>query len=333
MTPDIFIKRTLAARSVTHLGHIQSLWSGYGNLSRYRVGGVEGIDKVVLKSIRFDQQSHHPRGWHSDHAHQRKLDSYQVERNWYQHWNKRCTSTARTAKCFGFYEDSECLHLLLEDLDSVGFDRRCDELSVEQSLVCLEWLACFHSEFLCAEPAADWPAGLWSRGTYWHLNTRPDEWRAMVDGPLKQHAQEIDRCLEQARFQTLVHGDAKVANFCFSEDMSQVAAVDFQYVGKGIGSQDVAYFLGSCLDERTLDLHIEYLLEYYFSELNRCLIAQGESPDLSDAVCSEWYELFAVAWADFHRFLLGWSPQHHKNTAFSQKMTDRGLRALPQLSL
>jgi thiamine kinase-like enzyme len=152
----------------------------------------------------------------------------------------------------------------------------------------------------------------------------------MMDCSLKTYAREIDDQLANAKFQTLVHGDAKVANFCFSDDMASVAAVDFQYVGKGIGSQDVVYFLGSCLDEKTLEQHIEYLLEYYFTELNRCLVAQGESPDLADSVCNEWYRLFPVAWADFHRFLIGWSPQHHKNTAFSRRMTNKGLEFISQ---
>ena len=47
----------------------------------------------------------------------------------------------------------------------------------------------------------------------------------------------------------LAHGDAKVANFCFTNDQHAVAAVDFQYVGGGIGTQDVIYFLGSFCSE------------------------------------------------------------------------------------
>ena len=51
-----------------------------------------------------------------------------------------------------------------------------------------------------------------------------------------------------------MHGDAKLANFLFTSDHSQVAGVDFQYVGGGCGMKDVAYLL-SCLDEDACDTH------------------------------------------------------------------------------
>jgi len=47
-----------------------------------------------------------------------------------------------------------------------------------------------------------------------------------------------------------------------------------------------------------------------------------------DLVEREWRPLFFVAWADFQRFILGWSPGHYKNNAFSQKMTNMALESL-----
>ena len=189
-------------------------------------------------------------------------------------------------------------------------------------------LASFHARFLQSSWQRDWPKGLWERGTYWHLQTRPEEWDAMIESPLKQFAQKLDAKINYARYQTLVHGDAKLANFCFSDDLMAVAGVDFQYVGKGVGVQDVAYFLGSCLTEEQLEMHLEYLLDVYFTELSRCLIAMGESSDLAESVTQDWYRLFPIAWADFQRFLMGWCPTHHKNTAFSRRITERALQQI-----
>ena len=119
------------------------------------------------------------------------------------------------------------------------------------------WLAHFHATFM-----GETPDGLWEVGSYWHLDTRPDELEALDDVHLKQAAGEIDALLRAARFQTFVHGDAKLANFCFSEDGTQVAAVDFQYVGGGCGMKDVAYFIGSCLYEEDCERHEAALLGF-----------------------------------------------------------------------
>jgi thiamine kinase-like enzyme len=66
---------------------------------------------------------------------------------------------------------------------------------------------------------------------------------------LKEAAPVIDEKLNTCAYKTFVHGDAKLANFCFAPD-GQVAGVDFQYVGGGCGMKDVAYFIGSCLNEK-----------------------------------------------------------------------------------
>ena len=77
------------------------------------------------------------------------------------------------------------------------------------------------------------------RGTYWHLATRQEELQSMQNLKLKKHAHKIDDYLRNLKFQTLVHGDAKLPNFCFGEE--SVAAVDFQYVGPGCGLADLWY--------------------------------------------------------------------------------------------
>ncbi|SBS36280.1 Phosphotransferase enzyme family protein [Marinomonas aquimarina] len=323
--PEFFIKHTLRADYVAKQQTLQSLWSGYGHISRYHVTVGNSCSSVILKAIDWGQVAEHPRGWQSDLAHQRKVHSYQVELNWYAHWAQAAHSIARMPKYLGHYATGSTLYLLLEDLDASGFDLRCASLDAAQVSVVLHWLASLHAHYLTTDPAPAWPEGLWPQGTYWYLATRPNEWQAMKEGALKAAAEQLDQTIRNCPYQTLVHGDAKVANFCFSADLQEVAAVDFQYIGRGIGVQDVAYLLGSCLSEAQLAEHLDYLLDVYFSELARCIIARGESPDLAEAVAQQWYQLFPVAWADFHRFIMGWCPTHAKNNAFSRRMTQVGL--------
>lgn len=325
LAPEFFIKQALHADNVEKKQTLQSLWSGYGHLSRYTVTIAGATTSVILKAIDWGKVSEHPRGWQSDLAHQRKVTSYQVELEWYVNWSKATPDPVRVPHYLASLAQDSVLYLLLEDLDSSGFERRSTHLEAHQTSVVLHWLANLHSQYLTTHPEPSWPMGLWPQGTYWHLATRPNEWQAMAEGELKDAAQQLDKALQVCPYQTLVHGDAKVANFCFSADLSDVAAVDFQYIGRGIGVQDVAYFLGSCLSEAQLEQDLEYLLDMYFSELARCIIARGESPDLAESVAQSWYRLFPVAWADFHRFIMGWCPTHHKNTDFSQRITQAGL--------
>src|SRR5690606_28569084 len=114
--------------------------------------------------------------------------------------------------------------------DASGFGGRRQQLTDTEITACLRWLAAFHALFM-----HEAPVGLWEVGTYWHLATRPDERAAMQDLELRHAADAIDRTLNSASHQTIVHGDAKVANFCFASDRGAVAAVDFQYVGASAG--------------------------------------------------------------------------------------------------
>ncbi len=303
-----------SAEEVIELERIQNLWSGYGTLKRYKLLGVEPTT-VIVKHVAPPTRANHPRGWHSDTSHRRKLKSYQVETSWYQQWSMHCSKSCYVPQCIGVENlDAEFL-IVLEDLDASGFEVRKSHVSMGEIQACLKWLAHFHATFLGREPS-----GLWECGTYWHLATRPDELAVLKDRNLKSAAAAIDQKLREAKFQSFVHGDAKLANFCFSSDGKRVAAVDFQYVGGGCGMKDVAYFVGSCLAEDECETYEEKLLEYYFSVLSNVL--RRRAPEIPvQELEEEWRSLYRVAWADFHRFLKGWSPEHWKINSYSERVT------------
>ncbi|MEN8784838.1 MAG: phosphotransferase [Akkermansiaceae bacterium] len=300
---------------------IQELWSGYGQILRIRLEGTSP-SSVIVKHIRTPTSGRHPRGWNSKLSHERKLNSYQVETSWYRYWSKNCPKEARIPKLIAFDEHEDETLLVLEDLDALGFPVRLTSVSPPSLKACLDWLANFHAIFMGAKPEK-----LWQTGTYWHLSTRSEELEALDDLPLKKAASTLDKTLTKASYQTIVHGDAKLANFCFSRSEGQVAAVDFQYVGGGCGMKDLAYFVGSCLDESTCEENEAELLDHYFSTLSSALAVRH--PDLdAQAVEAEWRPLFPVAWTDFHRFLKGWSPGHWKINSYSERLARKVLASL-----
>ena len=300
---------------------IQSLWSGYGSIKRYHLSGSI-YKSVVVKHVQLPTEGNHPRGWNTNISHLRKVKSYEIECAWYDQWNQRCDNNCRTPKCLSLTEADGEVFMVLEDLDEAGFSERLTSVIDAQLFACLTWLANFHASFL-----AEKPAGLWPVGTYWHLETRPDELAALDDLPLKKAAPLIDKALNQSPFQTFVHGDAKLANFCFSQDGKSVAAVDFQYVGGGCGMKDVVYFLGSCLSEKACEKREAELLNFYFDELKKALASKKKNVD-AVALEKNWRDLYPVAWADFHRFLKGWSPDHWKINGYSERITKKTIQKL-----
>ncbi len=319
-----FIAGATGADTVYEIEVIQNLWSGYGNIVRYGLTGSH-LRSVVVKHVDMTEQGRHPRGWNTDISHQRKMRSYQVEMAWYQQWNQYCNDACRVPACLAAESSGNQSLMVLEDLDGAGFPERKISLSICELTTCLEWLANFHVTFL-----GEQPRDLWPTGTYWHLETRPDEWKALCDMPLKSAAEAIDRQLSHSPFQTFVHGDAKLANFCFSKDGSKVAAVDFQYVGGGCGIKDVAYFISSCLDEVDCQRLETQLLDVYFQALKSALVSKQKKID-AEALEQNWRALYPVAWTDFYRFLKGWSPEHWKIHAYSERLAREVVMKLTQM--
>jgi len=304
----------LLGGAVVAAEEVQTLWSGYGRILRLQLANA-AIPSVIIKHVAPPTEMHHPRGWAGRTSHERKVRSYEVERAFYL--DRAPAATHRTARCYAAEQTAGGFRFLLEDLDGSGFDGRRQRLPHRELERCLRWLACFHAAHLGREPV-----GLWPNGTYWHLGTRQDELAAMHDDELQGAAAHLDAALRGCRHRTIVHGDAKVANFCFAAE--DVAAVDFQYVGGGCGVQDVAYFLSSCLDDAQCEQHAARHLDTYFSELSRRLPRDVDS----GAVEREWRSLYPAAWADFHRFLVGWAPDHWKIHRYTRQMTREALDRL-----
>ena len=302
------------------LESIQSLWSGYGEIARYKLTGSE-FHTVIVKHIQLPAETRHPRGWNTNLSHERKVRSYDVELHFYNHYISQCDEYSRVAKNIACVDEAGVQLIIMEDLDAAGYDLRLSRVDMQDVQACLSWLANFHAQFMGVKPK-----GLWDVGTYWHLATRPDELKVMPVGDLRDKAQEIDQLLNDCRYQSFVHGDAKLANFCFSND-GRVAAVDFQYVGGGCGMKDVVYFLGSCLSEDECEEFEDQLLDYYFHELEQALKRLEKDIDFTE-LQKEWRSLFALAWTDFFRFLQGWSPGHWKINSYSTRLAEEVLERL-----
>ncbi|WP_122082301.1 phosphotransferase [Vibrio coralliirubri] len=321
---------------------IQRLWGGYGELVRLVFSQASRVElkSVIVKHVALPDKAEHPKGWNTKLSHQRKVHSYQVETAWYQsftqQWDERCPVPVGL-QCE--LEENEWL-IVMQDLADIGFPltSQFDVLAAsdyqvssytreeqKQRDACLKWLANFHAKHININQEQS--SSLWQVGTYWHLDTRPDELNALADLPLKNHAKHIDRLLKECPYQTLVHGDAKLANFCFDSENDRAAAVDFQYVGHGCAMKDVALFMSSAIRPQDCSELESEILDAYFQHLKEALAHY--QPHLSfDVVEATWRPMFYVAWADFQRFVKGWSPEHWKINPYTEQLTQAVVQQL-----
>ncbi|TCS42512.1 aminoglycoside phosphotransferase family protein [Reinekea marinisedimentorum] len=310
------IYQAAKCRTIIDVTPMQSLWAGQGELVRMllstaeRGSAAEKTKSLVVKQIIDKPSGGHPRGWNTTLSQQRKRRSYQVELHWYRQFASSLNSAARMPGLVYSEASNHGLLLVLEDLAvdypvrfTAGQDDRPTDSQIQS---CIHWLAQFHARTLQHNSE-----GLWPVGGYWHLDTRPDEWQAMPEGELKRLAGALDEQLRACPYQSIIHGDAKLANFCFDASGKKVAAVDFQYVGNGPGVKDLMLLLSSVMPDERLVTEAHGWVEYYFEQLSLGLKKWQKGVD-ADEVIAAWRPLYPVAWADFHRFLKGWSPGHWK---------------------
>lgn len=322
---DIELKETIlkfiSAEDAFVSEEVQELWSGFGHILRVQLKRAK-VPSIIVKYIDLRHSGNHPRGWNTDTSFKRKENSYKVEQIWYENYSNQTDEFSRTAKHLGSTSSGNGSIILLEDLNASGYPVRKSRLTIEETKTCVLWLANFHAKFLGCNPE-----GLWEVGTYWHLATRADEFDKMKGSELKKNAFKIDETLNNCEFKTIVHGDAKVANFCFSTDGKEVAAVDFQYAGGGCGMKDIVYLLGSCLNDSELHVNEKKLTNFYFDCLQKALMRNGNLLRFSDLEL-EWRKMYLIAWADFSRFLRGWMPTNTKLNCYDSKMVSRALKII-----
>eukprot|EP00951_Prasinocladus_malaysianus_P020552 scaffold168335_cov42-Prasinocladus_malaysianus.AAC.1 len=78
-------------------------------------------------------------------------------------------------------------HSRLTILTASQFPRYSGSLSLEEARAALTWLASFHA-FFWGSPA---PSGLWDQGTFWHLDTRRDEFEDIALPELKAAGHKV----------------------------------------------------------------------------------------------------------------------------------------------
>ena len=163
----------------------------------------------------------------------------------------------------------------------------------------------------------------------------------MEDSELKKYASKIAEKLYSAKFKTVIHGDAKIANFMVADDFSKVAGLDFQWSGFGVGIVDVYYLLTSCFDEKSTG---EYFpgedeeqerkgmnqgLKFYFEQLKNALIKLDKyDENMFKELEKEWTYLYPFIVADLQRFILGWKPNYFKLTGYTKAVSERAVAIL-----
>lgn len=155
--------------------------------------------------------------------------------------------------------------------------------------------------------------GLAQQGTYWYLDTRPDELDAMsnmgLDGRLKRAAKTIDFALKEHQYQTIVHGDLKACNMSLAEDDSYVTLVDFQYCGKACPAKDLAYLFvcGMDIDDDFEERQEEEFLRLYIKELQRNGVGKsGGDRDAPLPTLEVLTDALDLAYCDLYRWMCGW---------------------------
>lgn len=295
---DIKIRKTKL-----RISKICSLWAGMGFI--YKISIDDDLPLMVVKHVTP------PPSGEQSFGDQRKSKSYQVEANFYDHVAPELSMKLQLPS--PFYVERGPRQNEITICMSYLNGSWMNTSDPEDAKGTLRWLARFHAAYWGENETAKIlkKANLQENGSYWHLDTRPNEHKDMRDrgleGRLKRAAGAIDDCLKRDSMQCLIHGDPKEANVMQLNKKKadeeglpsqHIAMYDFQYSGQGTPTRDLAYFLcSSC--EKTMEGE---LVAYFYEQLKQELLRQGKTPPN----LQHFLQSLDLAFCDFHRFLCGW---------------------------
>ena len=260
------------AAEATSVRKVCGLWAGMGSILEVTVTPPSPPFIVKLIDCGDDVSSLSDR---------RKRDSYQCEAAFYSAGGPAtdllAAGLAIPRPLYVERQGENGVVICMTKLEGGG-GRRPSFSAVAESKSVLSWLARLHSMYWGSTLADVAVArGLQPQGSYWYLDTRPDEHDQMPrrgwEGRLRLAAKALDERLKASPFQSIVHGDMKSANIMLASSgtgtggsmLPQPQIYDFQYCGKAACGKDLAYFLTCGSDCDASDE--EQLLAHYHANL------------------------------------------------------------------
>jgi len=275
------------------------LWGGFGSaihITLVSPDDGEGDVRCVLKRI--------TPGKGRGIGHRRKVESYLYEAQFYQEFSPPPAAYFPNPIAISVQKESNSVLILLEDL-LPQYPESLDGYEGDSIESTIRWLAGFHAFHYEGEGSTIHDR----QGSYWYLDTRPNEFENLRGQARWRRLERCARALSERlktagrperKHRTLLHGDAKAANFLHTSDETACAAYDFQYVGSGYGEQDLVMLLVSSAAYMDEETEKEYLASYNEALCELCPKAR-ESHTLE--ICTMHYEL---ALLDYVRFMAGW---------------------------
>lgn len=278
--------------SITSIKSIARLWAGMGSIEWIKCN--DGISMVAKKIL-----CPNPRSF----GDKRKAASYAVEANFYSLY----ANNLGVICCRGLnsVDDGKGnITILMTPLPH----RTLTYMAGETAVAAIRSVARLHAYFWGnSKSTAAVKSGLAPQGTYWYLDTRPDEYDSMskhgLEGKLRRTARHIDEALKDHPYQTVVHGDLKACNMSESDDPKYVTFVDFQYVGKACPTKDLAYLFVCGMDDFDEDQE-EGMLRLYTKELKERGVGSDSEAPLP--TLDGLKKAMDLAYCDLYRWMCGW---------------------------